>query len=94
MFYDARITDLHILVGKYYLADAGFPICDALIIPKQGVHYHLAEWGRADLRWAYFDSLSVYNLMFDYRPTNADELFNLWHAMARNIIERIFGVLK
>ena len=32
--------------------------------------------------------------MFDYRPTNADELFNLWHAMARNIIERIFGVLK
>jgi hypothetical protein len=32
--------------------------------------------------------------MFDYRPTNADELFNLRHAMARNVIERIFGVLK
>jgi DDE superfamily endonuclease len=32
--------------------------------------------------------------MFDYRPANADELFNLRHASARNVIERIFGVLK
>ena len=47
MFYDARITDLHIPVGKYYLADAGFPICEALVIPKRGVRYHLAEWGHA-----------------------------------------------
>ena len=54
MFYDACITDLHIPVGKYYLADAGFPICDALIIPKRGVRYHLAEWGRADLWWGLF----------------------------------------
>jgi len=28
------------------------------------------------------------------RPKNAQELFNLRHAQARNIIERIFGVLK
>ena len=27
-------------------------------------------------------------------PKNAQELFNLWHAQARNVIERIFGVLK
>lgn len=27
-------------------------------------------------------------------PTNAKELFNLRHAQARNVIERIFGVLK
>ena len=27
-------------------------------------------------------------------PTNAKELFNLHHAQARNVIERIFGVLK
>ena len=46
MFYDAHITDLEIPVGKYYLADAGFLICDALLIPKWGVCYHLAEWGR------------------------------------------------
>jgi DDE superfamily endonuclease len=29
-----------------------------------------------------------------YRPHNKDELFNLRHASARNIIECIFGVLK
>ena len=50
MFYDARVTDLQIPPGRYYLADAGFPICNALVIPKRGVHYHLAEWGRAELR--------------------------------------------
>ena len=29
-----------------------------------------------------------------YRPRNKEELFNLRHASARNVIERIFGVLK
>jgi hypothetical protein len=28
------------------------------------------------------------------RPQDAEELFNLRHASARNVIERIFGVLK
>src|ERR1700678_4792845 len=27
-------------------------------------------------------------------PANAEELYNLRHASARNIVERIFGVLK
>jgi len=27
-------------------------------------------------------------------PTNAEELFNLRHSSARNIIERIFGIMK
>jgi len=58
MFYDARMTDLHIPADKYYLADAGFSICDALIIPKCGVWYHLAEWGRAQQRCRFFCSMS------------------------------------
>lgn len=29
-----------------------------------------------------------------YRPHNKEELFNLRHASARNVVERIFGVLK
>lgn len=29
-----------------------------------------------------------------FRPENPEELFNLRHAQARNVIERIFGVLK
>src|SRR5713226_8408900 len=40
MFNDARITDLPIPAGKYYLADAGFPIIPSLLISYQGVHYH------------------------------------------------------
>lgn len=28
------------------------------------------------------------------RPSNKEELFNLRHAQARNVIEHIFGVLK
>jgi hypothetical protein len=50
MFYNACVTDLCVPPGRYYLVDAGFPVCKALIIPKQGVRYHLAEWARAKLR--------------------------------------------
>ena len=50
MFHDARLTDLPVPHGKYYLADAGFQTCDAFLIPYRGVRYHLAEWGRADLQ--------------------------------------------
>jgi hypothetical protein len=33
-------------------------------------------------------------IAYTYRPHNPQELFNLWHAQAQNVIERIFGVLK
>lgn len=32
--------------------------------------------------------------MFFFRPANRKELFNLRHAQARNVVERIFGVIK
>lgn len=51
MFHDARITDFRVPPGKYYLADAGFPTCLALIIPFRGPRYHLQEWGHAQLRY-------------------------------------------
>ena len=35
--------------GKYYLADAGYPLCDALLVPFQGVCYHLREWEKSGL---------------------------------------------
>jgi hypothetical protein len=50
MFYDARVTDLPIPSGRYYLADAGFPNCASLLIPIRGRRYHLQEWGRANVR--------------------------------------------
>ena len=31
--------------GYYYLADAGYPLCQWLLMLYQGVQYHLAEWG-------------------------------------------------
>ncbi|KAL5496125.1 hypothetical protein ACEPAH_3042 [Sanghuangporus vaninii] len=77
VFESARIADFSIPAGKYYLADAGFPSRPDLLVPYRGVHYHLKEWGSANIR-----------------PQNKEELFNLWHAKARNAVERIFGIAK
>jgi hypothetical protein len=44
---DAQQSDLSIPPGNYYLADAGFATCDALLVPYQGVRYHLKEWGKS-----------------------------------------------
>ena len=51
MYFDSHTTDLKVQPGKYYLADAGFSLASALLIPYRGVRYHLAEWGCADLRY-------------------------------------------
>ena len=50
VFEDAITTDLVVLSGFYLLANAGFPHCKELLIPYQGKHYHLQEWGRAKLK--------------------------------------------
>ena len=50
---DARSKNLVIPNGKYYLADAGYPSCKELLIPYQNVRYHLAEWGRAGVRYEF-----------------------------------------
>jgi hypothetical protein len=59
VFNNARQTDLTVLPGKFYLADAGFGACDALLIPYRRVRYHLAEWGRAAVRYASFVSCNT-----------------------------------
>lgn len=46
---DARSHDLHMPPHKYLLADVGFSTCDALLVPYQGVWYHLKEWRQANL---------------------------------------------
>lgn len=51
LYNDARQHDLSIPEGRYYLADAGFGACDALLVPYRGVRYHLAEWGCASARY-------------------------------------------
>lgn len=46
----ARQNDFTVPEGCYYLGDAGFPLCDALLVPYRGVRYHLREWAAANLR--------------------------------------------
>ena len=41
--------NLEIPKGQYLLGDLGFPSKASLLVPYQGVCYHLAEWGRADV---------------------------------------------
>lgn len=41
---DALAHGFSIPPGKFYLADAGFPISDAILVPYRGVRYHLREW--------------------------------------------------
>ena len=50
VFEDAITSDLVVPPGYYLLADAGFLHCKELLIPYQGKHYHLQEWGRAKLK--------------------------------------------
>ncbi len=50
MYSDSRMADLPIPAGKYYVADAGFALCDALLVPYRNVRYHLAEWARGQRR--------------------------------------------
>jgi hypothetical protein len=50
LFEEARARGLAVPEGKYYLADAGFAGCDALLVPYRGVRYHLREWASANLR--------------------------------------------
>ena len=48
----ARLGDLDIPEGKYYLADAGYPLCSELLVPYRDVQCHLAEWGCASVRYS------------------------------------------
>ena len=55
VFEGALSDGLVIPEGKYYLADAGFPSCEELLIPYRSTWYHLAEWGRAKVQYVFAD---------------------------------------
>lgn len=42
--------DLYLPRTYYFLADAGFPLCDMLMTPYRGVRYHLKEWKSGNQR--------------------------------------------
>lgn len=77
-------------LGKYYLADAGYVSSDLTIIPYSGgVRYYLKEWLQP-----LDDAHRSSKKQVDLRPVDAKELFNLRHSSLRNVVERVFGVLK
>ena len=47
IFHNAHQIDFPVPIGKYYLADASFPLCLELLVPFQSVCYHLAKLGHA-----------------------------------------------
>ena len=60
VYNDVATTDLWIPPGKYLLADASYAQSMQLLVPYWGVRYHLAEWGRAAVRYATFVSNRKY----------------------------------
>jgi hypothetical protein len=59
MFEDALRKGFTIPKDRYYLADVAYANCNALLVPYQGVRYHLREWGQGNERCVY--------LIFPYR---------------------------
>lgn len=51
LFEEAITHGLNIPEGKFYVADAGFPLCDKLLVPYRNVRYHLREWEAAAIRY-------------------------------------------
>ena len=90
---DAINHDFVVPEGKYYLAGAGYPTCNQLLVPYQGVCYHLAEWGRANV-WYVIFFLTKLIKYSPHSPANKEEVFNLCHTSACKVFECIFGVLK
>ena len=50
VYEEALACGLIIPEGKYILGDLGYPYRCKLLVPYQGVRYHLAEWGRTNIR--------------------------------------------
>ena len=66
--------------GWFYLGDAGYGLTLWCLTPFRGVRYHLKEWEAA--------------IAANILPKNAKELYNMRHSSLRNVIERIYGVVK
>lgn len=64
--------------GKYYLADGGYSKNNRMLL----VPYQRTRYHLREFKAA------------KQRPETKEELFNLRHAQFRNVIERLFGIIK
>lgn len=60
---DARVWEIgvetcgfNVPEGRYYLGDGGYPSCAWILNPYREIRYHLAEWGRAAVRYIFSTS--------------------------------------
>ena len=74
---DARRRDFLIPPNKYYLADAGFGLCDGLLTPYRQVRYHLKEWSRGNQRYAFN---YIFYLFYAYFPSvfNSKQCYDMY----------------
>ncbi|KAF4143324.1 DDE superfamily endonuclease [Phytophthora infestans] len=81
--HDATVLDWSKLIAMvpediFVLADAGYGLTEKVLTPFRSTRYHLKESAKRP----------------NGRPQTPQELFNLRHAKARNIVERLIGILK
>jgi len=84
LFLSSHFNDLTIPTGKFYLADAGFGACDTLLEPYCG------EWGHAHVQSVTSIILhlnGISDVCDIFSSENTQELFNLHHTQAQNVIE-------
>jgi len=78
--------------NKYYLADVKYTNKDWFLTFYRDVVYYLKETIGAGFRYVKSLLNTVTNHIF--KPYNKKELFNLRHSFLRNVIKRIFDILK
>ncbi|KAL2511355.1 putative harbinger transposase-derived nuclease [Abeliophyllum distichum] len=81
--YSPDINSLEPRPGKYYLVDSGFANRPGYLAPYKvsDIRYHFQEFR---------ESMGGHSRRFK----NAKERFNFNHSSCRNVIKRVFGVLK
>lgn len=79
-------------LGMYFHRDAGYSNAEYLLVLYRGTRYYLKEQKLAVEKYVPFYPLRT-TLMI-YRPQTPMELFKLRHAFLRNVVERIFEILK
>lgn len=71
VFTSAQQESLAIPPGTHFLADSGFPTCEALHIPYKRERYHLKEWVNAPQKYIYISSCLLHILqLLNFRPQN------------------------
>ena len=57
VFHDVWVHDFEVPEGKFYLAYAGYSLCDVFLVPFHGVQYHLWEWESCGLQCVIYQDI-------------------------------------